>query len=245
MEKRFSGRNVVITGGTSGIGLALAEAFTAEGARVAVCARGHVGLQRVKKALPDVLTIPCDVTSAEEVAAMLVIIRREFGTVDIFVNNAGRLIERDFANVSTSPDELAQELNLNFVAPILLTNAVLRLFSDVSPSVVFITSGFALVSPTRAPTYGAAKAGLHAFVAGLRRQMNGKVHVLEVLPPTVDTPATAYRNVRKISAESVAIATLDALDRQSDDLHLDIVRLLPLLLRLAPKLMGRIVGNSA
>jgi uncharacterized oxidoreductase len=80
---------------------------------------------------------------------------------------------------------------------------------------VFITSGYALVSPTRAPTYGALKAGLHGFAEGLRGQLARKgTHVLELLPPLTDTSMNANVTGKKLSAQKVATATLEALARQ-------------------------------
>ena len=97
------GKNVLITGGTSGIGLALADAFRAVDARVAVCARSDDALREFSSARPDALAIKADVTDTAAQARMLDQIGDAFGGLDILVNNAGRLVERDFVAAPPGP----------------------------------------------------------------------------------------------------------------------------------------------
>lgn len=241
---RFAGKAVLVTGGTSGIGLALAEAFLREGALVAVSARTRVGLEAFGMAHPEALTIAGDVRDPAAQMVMLEQVAVRFGGLDILVSNAGRLVERDFANDPPRPDEIGAELELNLVAPVQLTAMALTAWPSLE-ALVFVSSGYALVSPRRAPTYGAAKAGLHGFAEGLRRQFRpGGTHVLEVMPPVVDTPATVHRAVRKVSPEAVAAVTLDALAERRPVAMIGATRFLPTLLRLAPKAVRRMVAES-
>lgn len=240
----LSHKRVLITGGTSGIGLALADAFRAAGARVAVCARSESALASFSSVRPDALALKADVTDPNAQQRMLDQIAGAFSGLDILVNNAGRLIDRDFVRSPPGPSEIAEEVALNFLAPIQLTAAALDRFGPLT-AIAFVTSGFALVSPRRAPTYGAAKAGLHGFADGLRRQFEGSgTQVLEVMPPTVDTPATEDRAVRKVTPEVVADATLRALRRKRPVALVGATRVLPTLLRLLPSFAERIVGSS-
>ncbi|WP_193045898.1 SDR family NAD(P)-dependent oxidoreductase [Mycolicibacterium baixiangningiae] len=102
---------------------------------------------------------------------------------------------------------------------------------------------FALVSPTRAPTYGAVKAGLHGFAEGLRRQLGPtKTHVLELLPPTTDTPMNANLTGKKMAPADVAAVTLKALERRRPMALPGPTRLLPTMLRLTPKSIRRSVA---
>jgi len=201
------GKVVLVTGGTSGIGLSLAESFLEEGAAVAVCGRSRTALDRFSRAHPEALAVQADVTVPEARAAMLDAITERFGRLDVLVNNAGTFVERDFAANDDATVDLDQEIVLNLTAPIHLTGEVLRRWPPLD-AIVFVTSGFALVSPTRAPTYGAVKAGLHGFADGLRRQLAPHgTHVLEVLPPTTDTPMNAHRTVAKLRPAEVAAVT--------------------------------------
>lgn len=234
---------VLITGGTSGIGLALAEAFLDRGDSVAVCGRSEAGLERFSRTHPDALAIRADVTSATARIAMLDAIAERFGRLDVLINNAGTFIERNFVATADATHGLEQEVALNLTAPMQLTGEVLNRWPSPT-AIVFVTSGFALVCPTRAPTYGAVKAGLHGFAEGLRRQLAPTgTHVLELLPPTVDTPMTANVTGKKMSPAEVAAVTLKALALRRPMALPGQTRLLPMLLRIAPKTIKRVVAQ--
>lgn len=236
-------RVVLITGGTAGIGLALAQAFMAQGDAVAVCGRSRAALDSVARSHPDMLAIRADVTSREDRTAMLDAVANRFGRLDVLVNNAGTFVERDFSAGADATDGLEQEVALNLAAPIQLTGEVLNRWPGIS-ALVFVTSGFALVSPTRAPTYGAVKAGLHAFAEGLRRQLAASgTHVLELLPPTVDTQMNANLDRKKMAPADVAAATLKALAKRSSMALPGDTKLLPTLLRVAPKTIEGMIAK--
>lgn len=234
---------VLITGGTSGIGLALAEAVLARGDAVAVCGRSAPALDRFSQRHPQALAVRCDVTIGADRAALLEAVSDRFGRLDILINNAGTFVERDFAADPEATRDLEAEVALNLTAPIQLTQEALRHFPALR-AIVFVTSGFALVSPARAPTYGAVKAGLHGFAEGLRRQLAPRgIHVLELLPPATDTPMNATLPGKKMSPAAVATETLDGLERGRSMVLPGPAKPLPLLLRIAPAAVNRMVGR--
>lgn len=234
---------VLITGGTSGIGLALAEAFISDGARVAVCGRSGKGVAQFAEAHPGALAVRADITDEEDRRRLLDTVAERLGEPSVLVNNAGTFDERDFSHPE-SMEGLDQELALNFLAPIHLTADVIGRSPRLT-AVVFVTSGFALVSPARAPTYGAAKAGLHGFAEGLRSQLASRgVHVLEVLPPLVDTPMNAHVRGRKMRPEDVARKVTTALARRKPVALPGATRMLPALLRIAPITTRRLIGRT-
>lgn len=234
---------VLITGGTSGIGLGLAEAFIKQGAAVVVCGRSKAALESFSRSHPDALAIQADVTIGEARIAMLEAVADRFGRLDVLINNAGTFVERDFAAGADATQDLEQEVALNLTAPIQLTGEVLNRWPAIT-AIVFVTSGFALVSPTRAPTYGAVKAGLHGFAEGLRGQLAPKgTHVLELLPPTTDTPMNANFTGKKMSPAEVAKVTLKALTLRRQMALPGDTKLLPIMLRIAPITIKRIIAK--
>lgn len=233
---------VLITGGTSGIGLSLAEAYLKRGAAVVVCGRSAEPLNRFRRMHPEALATRADVTDAVERSALLDEVTQRFGRLDVLINNAGTFVERNFATASDATSGLEQEIAINLTAPIQLTNDVLSRWPKLT-ALVFVTSGFALVSPNRAPTYGAVKAGLHGFAEGLRGQLAPRTHVLELLPPTTDTPMNAEFVGKKISPDTVAAVTLHALDRRRARALPGSAKVLPTLLRIAPKTVKRSVAK--
>jgi|TARA_R110002049_G_scaffold36727_10_gene116717 uncharacterized oxidoreductase len=233
---------VLITGGTMGIGLALAEAFLARGDDVAVCGRSTEALESFSRAHPDALAVQADVTSGEARDAMLDAVTERFGRLDILVNNAGTFVGRNFAGDADPTQDLEQEVALNLTAPIQLTAAALQRWPSMA-AIVFVTSGFALVSPLRAPSYGAVKGGLHGFAEGLRWQLASRgTHVLELLPPAVDTAMNSDYAGKKMPPAEVAKVTLKALARRQPMALPGATRLLPLLLRIAPNFTKRMVA---
>jgi uncharacterized oxidoreductase len=216
----------------------------AQGARVAVCGRSAATLERFSAAHSAALAIRADVTVAQDRNIMLNAVAERFGRLDVLINNAGTFVERNFASDSDVTVGLEQEVALNLTAPIQLTGEALKRWPTLT-AIVFVTSGYALVSPARAPTYGAVKAGLHGFAEGLRRQLAPRgTHVLELLPPLVDTPMTAKVAGKKISPAEVAAVTLEALAQRRPMALPGQTKLLPIMLRIAPNTIKRIVAET-
>lgn len=240
----FNNQIVLVTGGSSGIGLEIAKAFSNQCATAIICARNLEKLREVQSIYPSLNIIQADITNAADRENLIDETIKKYGRLDILVNNAGRLVERNFIDQNFDEHELVDEFNLNFISPILLTKLALLKAKKLS-TIVFVTSGYALVSPKRAPTYGAAKAGLHGFIEGLRWQLKEVgTNIVEVLPPVVDTPATAHRKVAKISPETVAMATLQAIRDKKDIALMGQAKFLPFALRLFPNWIKNKVSHT-
>jgi uncharacterized oxidoreductase len=111
--------------------------------------------------------------------------------------------------------------------------------------IVMVTSGYALLPATRAPTYSATKAGLRSFTQALRRQLRGVgIRVVEVLPPLVDTPATHAVSKAKMSPATLVDQVMRDIPHGKHEIMPGKVRLLPMLMRLAPSLTARLVAES-
>jgi uncharacterized oxidoreductase len=188
----ISGKRVLITGGSSGIGLALAQVLLAKGAKVAITGRRPKAVAEAVRSLQtgsaEVHGIVADVATDEGLAATLVHALAALGGLDVLVNNAGNVRAGRLENIPEA--ELRAMIDVNLVAPILLTRAALpALRQSGDAMVVNIASGIALVGAPFYATYAAAKAGVASFGESLRRELLGeRVHVLTVYPGGTDTP---------------------------------------------------------
>ena len=183
---------ILVTGGSSGIGRAFVDRFLREGATVVACGRDEAKLQGLKAQHPSVQIRPCDITSSDEVKALIAFLTQEYGRLDILVNNAGVMEQVDLLSGNVGDEAIAREIATNLTAPILLTRRLLPLLQQSqSPMILMVTSGYALLPAQRAPTYSATKAGLRSFTQALRYQLaHTGIRVVETLPPLVDTPST-------------------------------------------------------
>lgn len=185
----LASNTVLITGGASGIGFALAERFGRAGSTVIVCGRRADKLQEAQQKLPGLHTHVCDVSKAAERVALLDWVRTEFPAVNVLVNNAG--IQNRVQLVSDTEDWEArrQELIINVEAPIHLAMLFIKqLQAQNRPAIINVTSGLAFTPAAFVPIYSATKAALHSFTLSLRQQLKQTpVRVLEIVPPAVNT----------------------------------------------------------
>ncbi len=179
---------VLVTGGGSGIGLALASRFLRAGSEVVVCGRREHVLQEAQEAHPGLRTRACDVATPEGRADLARWVVDAFPGLNVLVNNAG--IQRRVAAGEPEPWEAThQEIAVNLDAPIHLTRLLLpHLRRRRRAAVVNVTSGLAFAPLATVPVYCATKAALRSFTLSLRHDLAGSgVEVVEVIPPGVDT----------------------------------------------------------
>jgi short-subunit dehydrogenase involved in D-alanine esterification of teichoic acids len=237
---------VLVTGGNSGIGRAFVERLATDNAKVIACGRNPVTLHELQQQNPAIETIRCDIAERLDVLALEQAIAARHRRLDVLINNAAIMEEVDLLDGSVSDDRIAQEIGVNLTGTITLTRRFLPLLrSGHHPMIIMITSGYALLPATRAPTYSASKAGLHSFTLALRRQVSGVgIRVVEVLPPLVDTPATRAMRRPKMSAGALVERVLHDIQRGRDEILPGKVGFLPIMMRLAPTYVARRVAAT-
>ncbi len=186
---KLSNRTVLVTGGTSGIGLGIAEAFHRSGSRIIVCGRDRKKLSAVRKKFPGITALPCDVGEVRQRKNLVAEVLRRFPDLDILVNNAG--IQR-YIDLKKGYDELKSgedEIATNFVSMVELTALFIgHLMSRPSAAVINVSSGLAFMPMLNMPLYCATKAAIHTYSLVLRQQLKDtSVKVIEIVPPMVDT----------------------------------------------------------
>lgn len=230
------GNTVLITGGASGIGMALAERLLGDGNRVIICGRDQAKLDAAGAKLPGLVAIRADLTDAGERAALAGAIAERFPALDVLVNNAGSVRVCDL----TDPGDIAvmeQQVAINLLAPVALTSLLLPLLRQrPSAWIVNVTSGYVFLPGARTAPYSAAKAGMHTMTRALRFQLRGSfVRVVEVMPPAVDTAMATHYSGPKLTAEEAARRIVRGLLRGDDEIVIGLSRLARMLSRLAPR----------
>jgi uncharacterized oxidoreductase len=189
----LSGNTVLITGGASGIGLALAERFLKAGNKVIICGRREDKLQEAKKMFPELHTRMCDVASEPERETLFEWAKIEFPDLNVLVNNAGIQLRTQLADMQISWKEQQNEIAINFEAPVHLAILFIPfLKQQQNPVIINVTSGLAFNPGAFASVYSATKAALHSFTQTLRYQLSKtNIQVIEVAPPAVQTDLSA------------------------------------------------------
>ncbi len=188
----ISGNTILITGGGSGIGLALAVAFKKLGNEVIVSSRTHTKLTHAQTLGLQTFTV--DMMSEKSIKEMAMEAIRKFPALNIVIHNAGIMVNE---KVSTSDTSKTSEDTIltNLLGPIRLTNALLpHLLSQKSSVVMTVTSGLAFAPLAMTPSYCASKAAIHSYTESLRLQLQGtSVEVKELVPPYVQTTLMGER----------------------------------------------------
>lgn len=187
---QFRDKHALVTGGGSGIGLAISKAFVKAGARVTITGRDERKLKAVVESHPGISAEVCDVTDDAAIQGLHNMLAAEDG-VDILVNNAGVM---DFFSV-LGDHPLAQqvtEIDIDAIGPVRMVHYFLPSLLKREATIINVSSGLAYVPYAKAPVYSAAKAFVHAYTQSLREQLKAtSVRVVELLPPIVDTPMAA------------------------------------------------------
>lgn len=199
---KMSGNTILITGGGSGIGRGLAEAFVAEGNRVIIAGRRQGALDDVVKAHPGVKSMQLDIERAEEIRKFASEVARHFPALNVLINNAGVMRSE---NLLSQPNELSDveaTINTNLLGPIRLTAALMPLLKKQPQATIMnVSSGLAFVPMATTPTYSATKAALHSYTQSLRYQLKDTaIKVLELIPPYVQTELQGARQAQDPNA---------------------------------------------
>jgi len=186
---RTTGNTILITGGGSGIGRGLAEAFHALGNHVIVAGRRQQALDETTAANPGMTSLALDVGDPANIRSFAVELAARHPSLNVLINNAGIMrFEKLRAQADSLPDAEAI-VATNLLGPIRLTAALLPLLEKQPYSAIMnVTSGLAFVPMAPTPTYCATKAALHSYTESLRYQLQGSaIEVLELIPPYVAT----------------------------------------------------------
>ncbi len=186
---KLTGNTILITGGGTGIGRALAEAFHALGNQIIIAGRRQAALDETVFANPGMASLTFDIADPVCIRSFATRAAADYPQLNILINNAGIMRAE---NLTAQPADLADAeaiVTTNLLGPLRLTNALLpQLQSQPYSAIMNVSSGLAFVPLTMTPTYCATKAALHSWTQSLRHQLKDTVtEVLELIPPYVAT----------------------------------------------------------
>ncbi len=240
-------RTILITGGTSGVGLELARQLHGKGHRVIVMARPSERLSRLQDEMPGAKVYPCDLADKRSVEHGWGQVVQQHPDLSILVNNAGIQLTPCFLDEDFDFDGIEREITVNFMAPAWLACLALGLFTGDGrrAAIINVTSGLAFHPKRNAAVYCATKAALRSLTQGLRYQLEGTpISVVQAVLPLVDTPMTAGRGKGKLSATEAASGIVMGMARGATDIHVGRARWLPLLERISPAIPRAILKRG-
>lgn len=228
---RISGNTILITGGTSGIGRALAEAFYAEGNQVIVTGRRQHLLDEITAVNPKMKAIALDVEDSAAIDSFAQQLKIDRPDLNVVIHNAGIMRSESVQNGSVADAETTVTTNL--LAPIRLTAVLLPLLlRQPQSAIITVSSGLAFVPIAMNPTYCATKAAIHSYTQSLRYQLrNTAVQVIEIIPPYVQTELTGAHQANDPNAmplKDFIAETMTILKTSPDTTEICVERVKPL-----------------
>ncbi len=229
---KITGNTILITGGTSGIGLAMAIRFKSLHNRVVITGRNKFMMEQLSAQF-GLDYYCCDLTQPDELNGLIDQIQ-EYG-INMLINNAG--IQYCYPEAEyISFDKIDEEIMVNFNALTKLSTGIIPMLKSQSESAIInVSSGLAISPKKSAPIYCATKAAVHAYTKALRYQLeHSGIKVFEVLPPLVDTPMTSGRGKNKLKPEKLVDEMLMAIQDDKYEINIGKVKLLRLIHRISP-----------
>src|SRR5207302_2448651 len=241
---KLTGRTILITGGSAGIGLAFALKFLELGNEVIVTGRRRAVLDQVKAKYPKLHTIQSDVADPAQVAALAARVKTDFPKLDVLMNNAGIMLHKNLKVPAADLEGLTTEMDINLGGVIRMTSAFIDILTANKGTLINVSSGLAFVPLSSAPIYCATKAAVHSYTQSLRFQLEESgIEVIELMPPVVKTHLSADLPegglVAVISTDELLKQTFAAFKKGKLEIRPGQANLLALMRRLAPGFMNR------
>ena len=214
---KISGNTIFITGGGSGIGRGLAEAFYQRGNQVIISGRRRGALDDVVKANPGMAAIELDITDPVSIAAVAQQLITDYPDLNVIINNAG-IMQADRAQGPVDDKLLVDTVTTNLIGPVRMTSALvehLKTKQDAAIAYVSSVLGFVPMAPTA--VYSATKAAVHSYALSQRFLLkDAGIRVFEIAPPWVRTDLMNSREAElampldEFIKETMAVFSTDA-----------------------------------
>jgi uncharacterized oxidoreductase len=215
----MTGNTILITGGTSGIGRALAEAFHARGNRVIIAGRRQSLLSQITTSRPGLFGMPLDLNEPAAFSRLAADVRARFPEVNVLIANAGISRAEDMTADGWNAADAQAIVETNILGVLRVTAALLPILKDrPNATIIATSSNLAFVPRADFPAYCASKAFLHSWLQSLRHQLrNVPVEVLELAPPYVQTELTGIQQAsdpRAMPVDAYVAELMQLLERK-------------------------------
>jgi len=251
---QITGNTILITGGTSGIGLELARQLLALENTVIVTGRNQQTIDTVIAANPGLYGFQSDVSNPDAIVALYERVVAKFPALNCLVNNAGIQQQINLQAPACGLSGIASEIEINLMGPIRLTIQFLpHLKKQTRATIVNVSSGLAFLPLPVSPVYCATKAALHSFTMSLRMQLKRtRVEVFELVPPLTGTPMTRTAFEPKelkgqpiMPVDKLARLAIRGLERGHLEIRPGMSKIMKLTSRLSSNAMlAKMVGSS-
>lgn len=234
---KLTQNTVLITGGSSGIGLELSKRLIENKNKVIICGRSEAKLQETQSLYPEIITYPCDLSKKEECVQLAEWVQANHPGLNVLVNNAAMVHNTRFMETEGILEMAEQEIATNFLGPVNLVKLLHNvLVKNANPTLINVTTGLVYVPRADYPFYNATKAALHSFTQMLRMQLkDATIEIIEVLFPAVDTPWHKGNPPKiAISTEKAVNEMLKGLEKGKPEVRVAGVKMLYLLSRIVP-----------
>ncbi len=249
---RMKNSTVLITGGTSGIGLELAAQLLKRGNAVIVTGRDQSALDAARVKYPGLITIRSDVSDPVAIRELFETVTTQYPALNVLVNNAGIMRKIDLQQSADLAD-LTREIEINFKGAVWMVSAFLpHLTKQTSAAIVNVSSGLAFVPMAISPIYSASKAAIHAYTRTLRAQLkNTPVAVVELAPPGTDTPLfhgdfsdRDVSGVKPMPVQTLVKRAIAGIEKGALEIRPGLSNVLYLMSRIAPGLVFKQLSQS-
>jgi uncharacterized oxidoreductase len=241
---------ILITGGTSGIGLEFLKQLSALGANLIITGRDEQKLMETKERFPNVTVFKSDVSNTQDVEELYAKIIHQFPSLNIIINNAGIMRRLSLEDSNIDLNSITAEIETNLSGIIKMNHLFLHhLKTKKEAAIINISSGLAFVPFLASPIYSVAKAGLHAYTQLLRLQLkNTSVKVFEIAPPSTKTPIQKefkdmVKDNQNMSVEEMVKQSIKGIQKNNFEIKPGLAKILKMLSRIAPSFALRMVNN--
>ena len=251
---KLSGNTILITGGTSGIGLELAAQLLKLDNTVLVTGRNVSKLEQTQRSLPGIHAFQSDLTNTTSIRSLFDTAIEKFPALNVLINNAGIMRSINLLDQKNSLEDIGREIETNLTGTVRMVKQFLpHLNSQDFAAIVNISSGLAFVPLPIAPIYCATKAAVHSFTQSLRVQLHDtRIKVFELAPPMTRTPLFAgeihaddVKGIRMMDVSKMVGQAIRALEKDRLEIRPGLSNILNLMSRIAPQFILKRLSESA